>query len=113
MKNYIKIAEVMNKNILLIIMLLTLLFGRVNNIISQEWEAVYYSDGSEFKSFYHEAIELSNGNIFVSSLHSPRRNTSENDGRDFFSNHPFMSLISSEGNEISSNYHDYFKPGLC
>ena len=104
----------MNKNnIISIFTLLTLLFCGVNSVISQEWESVYYSDGSEFKSFYHEAIELSNGNIFVSSLHSPRRNTSENDGRDFFSNHPFMSLISSEGNEISSNYHDYFKPGLC
>ena len=112
MKNYIKIAEVMNKNILLIIMLLTLLFGRVNNIISQEWETVYYNDPDVSWCYYNEAIELSNGNILVTSISKPRNMNNDPQYHFYHSMQPLLSLFSPDGDELYRNEYDYFKPGL-
>ena len=90
MKNYIKIA-VMNKNILLIIMLLTLLFGRVNKLFSQEWE--YEVEDPWILS---KAVELPNGNIAVSSFFY------RNEGN-CLSYDPAVLILSSDGIELNRN----------
>ena len=53
----------------LLLLALALLFG--NNVFSQEWEAVYYSDEIINGCDYLEAMELSNGYVLVSSLNYP------------------------------------------
>ncbi len=97
MKNYIKIAEVMNKNILLIIMLLTLLFGRVNMLFSQEWE--YEVEDPWILS---KAVELPNGNIAVSSFFY------RNEGN-CLSYDPAVLILSSDGIELNRNI--FFREG--
>ena len=95
----------------LLLLALTLLFG--NNVFSQEWEAVYYSDEIISGCDYLEAMELSNGYVLVSSLNYPL------DVFDFpvdlssvvHSTQPKLSLISPDGEELYSNV--YFKHGLC
>ena len=96
MKNYIKIA-VMNKNILLIIMLLTLLFGRVNMLFSQEWE--YEVEDPWILS---KAVELPNGNIAVSSFFY------RNEGN-CLSYDPAVLILSSDGIELNRNI--FFREG--
>ena len=96
MKNYIKIA-VMNKNILLIIMLLTLLFGRVNKLFSQEWE--YEVEDPWILS---KAVELPNGNIAVSSFFY------RNEGN-CLSYDPAVLILSSDGIELNRNI--FFREG--
>ena len=95
----------------LLLLALALLFG--NNVFSQEWEAVYYSDEIISGCDYLEAVELSNGYVLVSSLNYPL------DVFDFpvdlssvvHSTQPKLSLISPDGEELYSNV--YFKHGLC
>ena len=91
MKNYIKIA-VMNKNILLIIMLLTLLFGRVNMLFSQEWEySLEYGPYDNEMLKLINPLELSDGNIAIASFNHYRRGNSSF----FYSADPAIVILSS------------------
>ena len=104
MKNYIKIA-VMNKNILLIIMLLTLLFGRVNMLFSQEWEYLLENNPSADECFnFYDAIEMSDGNVAVASSFFYRSGYG-----DFYSAHPAVALFSSKGEPNAKNH--FFREG--
>ena len=104
MKNYIKIA-VMNKNILLIIMLLTLLFGRVNMLFSQEWEYLLENNPSADECFnFYDAIELSNENIGVASSFYYRSGYG-----DFYSAHPAVMILSPNGKELARR--SFFREG--
>ena len=96
----------MNKNIISIITLLTLLLCGVNSAFSQEWEMILQSNEISARNYFDEAIELSNGNILASS----RLQYINNVGK-FSATHPVLTLISSDGQEISRN--EYMKPALC
>ena len=97
----------MNKNIISIITLLTLLFCGVNSVFSQEWEVEYhYLKNNDFAYEYDEAIELSNGNVLVTSMYCL-----QNKNGDYVSTQPALSLISSEGVELCRK--EFIRPGLC
>ena len=97
MKNYIKIA-VMNKNILLIIMLLTLLLCRVNMLFSQEWEySLEYGPYDNEMLKLINPLELSDGNIAIASFNHYRRGNSSF----FYSADPAIVILSSDGNELA------------
>ena len=95
----------------LLLLALTLLFG--NNVFSQEWEAVYYSDEIINGCDYLEAMELSNGYVLVSSLNYPLYvfDFPVDLSSVVHSTQPKLSLISPDGEELYSNV--YFKHGLC
>ena len=97
MKNHSKIA-VMNKNILLIIMLLTLLFCRVNKLFSQEWEySLEYGPYDNEMLFFCEPTELSDGNIAVASYYSYKRANTPY----IYSKDPAVVILSSNGEELA------------
>ena len=85
--------------------ILTLLLCRVNIVFSQEWEFKEIGVGDE-RLYPGEVVELSNGNFLVSSSFSYRSGAG-----DFYSEHPALMLMSSDGNEIVRN--SFFRPGLC
>ena len=95
----------------LLLLALALLFG--NNVFSQEWEAVYYSDEIINGCDYLEAMELSNGYVLVSSLNYPLYvfDFPVDLSSVVHSTQPKLSLISPDGEELYSNV--YFKHGLC
>ena len=104
----------MNKFILQIIILLSLLFGRGNKIFSQEWETIYDCNPDISQCYFEDAIELSNGKILVASNNRPKNKKMDGvPGLTYHSEQPLLSLFSSDGTEIYRNEYDYFKPGLC
>ncbi|MBR5604084.1 MAG: T9SS type A sorting domain-containing protein, partial [Bacteroidales bacterium] len=88
----------MNKNILLIIMLLTLLFCRVNKLFSQEWEySLEYGPYDNEMLFFCEPTELSDGNIAVASYYSYKRANTPY----IYSKDPAVVILSSNGEELA------------
>ena len=79
---------------------LTLLFCGVNDVYSQEWEysLQYNSADNERFSFYHP-LELSNGNICVSSAYYKYRSGYG----DFYSANPAVVMLSQDGEELARN----------
>ena len=82
------------------------------SVASQEWETVYYNDPDVSWCYYNEAIELSNGNILVTSISQPRNMNNDPQYHFYHSMQPLLSLFSPDGDEIYRNEYDYFKPGL-
>ena len=101
------------KKVILIFLTLILLFSGIDKVFSQEWETVYYNDPDVSRCYYNEAIELSNGNILVTSISLPRNMNNDPQYYFYHSMQPLLSLFSPDGDEIYRNEYDYFKPGLC
>jgi hypothetical protein len=81
----------------------------VANAAAQEWEVIEtYSYDNDTSIFWYEecTVELANGNFFVSSTTSYKSGAG-----DFYSEHPAVALISSNGQELARN--EFFRPGLC
>ena len=93
-------------NIISMFTLLTLLFCGVNSVFSQEWEFTFSSNDITIRDRYEEAIEMSNGNVLVVS----RLQHMNNNGK-FSATQPSLTLISSDGCQISKK--DYIKPAYC
>ena len=108
MKEHLKLATLLatKNNIFSIITLFALLLCGANSIFSQEWEVVQSDNDAVNRDLYDEVIELSNGNVLVSS----RTQNVNEEGR-FISVYPSLTLISSVGEVICSN--TYFRPQLC
>ena len=95
----------MNKKIFLTLTFL-LLCGSVS-IFSQEWEySLDYADSDDKRFYVVDAIELSDGNIAVASKYHFRSGYG-----DFYSCHPAILLLSSDGEEIARNV--FFREGYC
>ena len=80
-----------------------------HNADAQEWKVIEtYSYDNDTSIFWYEecTVELANGNFFVSSTTSYKSGAG-----DFYSEHPAVALISSNGQELARN--EFFRPGLC
>ena len=80
-----------------------------HNADAQEWEVIEtYSYDNDTSIFWYEegTVELANDNFFVSSTTSYKSGAG-----DFYSEHPAVALISSNGQELARN--EFFRPGLC
>ena len=90
-------------NIISMFTLITLLFCGVVNVFSQEWEVFLGSEEFSHRDYFDEVIELSNGDILATS-----RSQYANTNGTFFTLHPALTLISSDGTQMCRN--EYMKP---
>ena len=96
----------MNKILKLLLTLSILLLCGVNSVFSQEWEYLKeYSSSDNTEFSFWETVELSDGNICVTSLEYIYRSGMG----DFYSGHPAIMKISADGKYLCKN--NFFKEG--
>ena len=96
---------IMNSKSYLFLTILILLLCRVNIAFSQEWEySLQYTSTDDERLYFYDTREMSNGNIGVASSFRYRSGYG-----DFYSAHPAVVLLSSDGVEIARN--SFFRQG--
>ena len=76
----------------------------VSNVFSQGWEYQLQHDSDNERFYFYDAEELSDGNIGVASHFYYKSGFG-----DFYSAHPAVALISSDGHELARS--SFFRPG--